>query len=386
MKPKIETISAHKKKVEFKNEPVALPIYQTSTFRFGSVEDLEKHLDGDETQYQYTRYENPTLRAVQEKIAELEKGDRCYVFSSGMAAITSSMMAFLNGGDELLASNSLYGRTQLFIENWLPRFGVKTRQIPVEEFPEVDRYFTPKTKILYIESPTNPTCRIIDIKGAAECAHRHNALLLIDNTFASPVNQNPIELGADVVLHSLTKYIGGHTDLIAGASIFADRHEKQMRETIRTFGGTLDPLAAFLIERGIKTLPIRVQRQNATTQWLAQRCSEHPKIKRVNYPGLANHPQHAIAAKQMRGFGGMFSFDLADYDQARRFISRMKLVQYAASLGGPETLATLPVLSSHYAQPEANLAAAGISRGTIRISVGLEDPGDIWQDFEQAMV
>jgi methionine-gamma-lyase len=385
MSRKIETISAHSKKVEFKNEPVALPIYQTSTFRYKSVEDLEKYLDGDETQYQYTRYENPTLRAVQEKIAELERGERCYVFSSGMAAITSSMLAFLKEGDELLASNSLYGRTQLFIQNWLPRFGVKTRQIPVDEFPKVDRYFTPKTRILYIESPTNPTLRIIDIKAAAECAHRHDALLLIDNTFASPVNQNPIELGADVVLHSLTKYIGGHTDLIAGASIFANRHEKPMRETIRTFGGTLDPLAAFLIERGIKTLPIRVQRQNATAQWLAQRCSEHPKIKRVHYPGLANHPQHAIAAKQMRGFGGMLSFDLADYEQARKFISRMKLVQYAASLGGPETLATLPVLSSHHGQPEENLAAAGITRGTIRISVGLEDQDDIWQDFEQAM-
>jgi cystathionine beta-lyase/cystathionine gamma-synthase len=285
----------------------------------------------------------------------------------------------------VIATNSLYGRTQLFMERWLPRFGIKTKMIPIEQFSDVDSYFSPQTKILYIESPTNPTLRIVDIKFAAEAAHRRGALLFIDNTFASPVNQNPIDLGADVVLHSMTKYIGGHSDVIAGASVFRNEHEPKVREAIRTFGGTLDPFAAFLIERGLKTLMVRVDHQNKTTSFLAKRCAEHPKIRKVNYPGLKTHPQHEIAARQMRGFGGMFSFDLADFEEVRRFVSRLKLMVHAASLGGPETLVTVPVLSSHYGQPPANWKAAGISEGTVRVSVGLENQDDLWADIEQAL-
>ena len=204
------------------------------------------------------------LRAVEQKIAELEFGDSCFVFSSGMAAITSSLMGFLKAGDEVLASNSLYGRTQFFMERWLPRFGVQTKLIPVKEFPNIDSYFSSKTKIVYIESPTNPTLQIIDIKATAHVAHKHGALLFIDNTFASPVNQNPIQLGADVVLHSLTKYIGGHSDVIAGAAIFGKSQYEEIKESIRTFGGILDPLAAYLVERGLKTMFVRVERQNQT--------------------------------------------------------------------------------------------------------------------------
>jgi cystathionine beta-lyase/cystathionine gamma-synthase len=385
MQKKLDTINAHAKSIVLGNEPVALPIYQTSTYRFESVDALERYLEGDESLYLYTRYENPTLRAVQEKIAEMEKGECCYVYSSGMAAITSSILNFLQAGDELLASDSLYGRAQYFIENWLPRLGIKSRLIPLNEFPDIDRYFTPQTKVLYIETPTNPTLRVIDVAAAAQAAHRHGAQLLIDNTFASPFNQNPIELGADVVLHSLTKYMGGHSDVIAGAAVFRKEHQKGMKETIRTFGGTLDPLAAFLLERGMKTLSLRVHRQNTSAQLLAERCAAHPKVKRVNYPGLASHPQHAVAAKQMRGFGGMFSFDLAGYDEARAFVSRLKLALHAASLGGVETLVSLPILTSHRGQPQKNLDAAGISPGTVRISVGIEDPDDIWSDFANAL-
>lgn len=385
MKKKIDTISAHSKDIVMKNQPMALPIYQTSTFRFDTVEGFEDYLEGDDSRYLYTRYENPTLRAVQEKIAELEEGECCYVYSSGMAAITSSLLSFLKAGDEVLASNSLYGRAQLFIETWLPKMGVKSRMIPVAEFPNIDSYFTPQTRLVYIETPTNPTLRVIDIQATADAVHRHDALLLIDNTFATPVNQIPIALGADVVLHSLTKYIGGHSDIIAGASIFSKKHLKEMKETMRTFGGTMDPLAAFLLERGMKTLPLRVHRQNETALLLASRCEEHPRIKRVNYPGLKSHPQHAVAAKQMRGFTGMFSFDLATREEALAFVSKLKLIAHAASLGGVETLATLPILTSHRGQPQKNLDAAGISAGTVRISVGLEDPEDLWMDLSQAL-
>jgi len=385
MATKPETITTHSRKIILANESVALPIYQTSNYRFESVQALEHYLEGDDSLYLYSRYENPTLRAVQEKIAELEKGDCCYVFSSGMAAITSSIFAFIKAGDEVLASDSLYGRTQLFIENWLPRLGIKTRFIPVKEFPDIDRYFTDQTRILYIESPTNPVLGIIDIEAAAAVAHKHGCVLLIDNTFASPINQNPITMGADVVLHSATKYMGGHSDIIAGASIFARENEKRMRDSIRTLGGTMDPLAAFLLERGLKTLAVRVERQNHTTSMLAQRLVEQGKVKKVNYPGLTTHPQHAVAAKQMRGFGGMFSFDLDSYEAASRFIDKLKIIVHAGSLGGVESLATLPVLTSHYGQPPKNLEAAGISPATVRMSIGLEDPEDLWSDIQQAL-
>jgi methionine-gamma-lyase len=380
-----DTLCVQAKKVIAGNDPVAMPIYQTSTFRFESVETLEGYLEGDQTQYLYTRYENPTLRALQEKLAEIEKGEHSYVFASGMAAITTSLLAVLKSGDELLAADSLYGRTQLFIENWLPKFGIKTRLIPVAEFPNIDRYFTPQTRIVYIESPTNPTLQIIDIRATTEAAHSHDALLYIDNTFATPINQNPIDLGADVVLHSATKYLAGHSDLIGGVSVFPATLATAMKEAIRTFGGTMDPFAAFLLERGLKTLPVRVRHQSQSAMYLATRCSEHPKVKRVNYPGLKSHPGHEAAQKQMRGFGAMFSFDLESYEAAKKFVNSLHLIHHAASLGGVETLVSLPVLTSHYAQPEKNLHAAGISRGTVRVSVGLEAAEDLWRDMERAL-
>jgi cystathionine beta-lyase/cystathionine gamma-synthase len=385
MPQKPDTRAVHIKPVNPDNDPLALPIYQTSTYSFKTPEDLEHYLEGDQGKYLYTRYENPTLRAVEQKLAELESGDSCFVFSSGMAAITSSLMAFLKSGDEVLAANTLYGRTQFFMERWLPRFGVQTKLIPVKEFPDIDSYFSSKTRILYIESPTNPTLQIIDIQAAAQAAHKHGAMLFIDNTFASPVNQNPIQLGADVVLHSLTKYIAGHSDVIAGASIFGKDHYEEMQESIRTFGGTLDPLAAYLVERGLKTIFVRVERQNQTALQLANHLSEHRLAKKVHYPGLRNHPGHDIAARQMRGFGGMLSFELETGDQARRFLSKLQIFHHGASLGGVESLICLPVLTSHYKQPPENLKSAGIGEGTVRVSVGIENPDDLWADIHQAL-
>ena len=385
MKINPDTATVHAKKVQMTNESVALPIYQTSTFAFKTVDALESYLDGDPTKFEYSRYENPTVRAVEEKIAELENGESCFVFSSGMAAITSTLLAFLKSGDEVIASDSLYGRTQIFMQRWLPRFGIKTRLIPLQEFPAIDGYFSENTKIVYIESPTNPTLRIIDVESTAAAAHRHGALLLIDSTFASPVNQNPISLGADVVLHSLTKYMAGHSDVIAGASIFKKEHHLAVREAVRTFGGTMDPLAAYLVERGLKTMFVRVERQNRTAEFLASNCARHPKIKKVNYPGLKDHPQHEIAARQMRGSGGMFSFDLENLEAVRKFVSRLRLIIHAASLGGVETLVSIPVLASHHGQPEENLKAAGITGGTVRVSVGLENRDDLWADLSQAL-
>jgi cystathionine beta-lyase/cystathionine gamma-synthase len=385
MSKKPETISAQTTRTPMANEPLALPIYQTSTFRFGSIEALESYLKGDERQFLYTRYENPTLRAVEEKIAQLEKGARCHVYSSGMAAITSSLLAVLQAGDEVVASDSLYGRTQFFLQLWLPRFGISSKLVPLVEFPDIDRYLSARTRIVYIESPTNPTLQVIDIRKTAETAHRHGALLFIDNTFATPVNQNPIDLGADVVLHSLTKYIAGHSDIVAGASVFPETHAIAMREAMRTFGGTMDPFAAYLLERGMKTLPLRVRQQNRTAAYLAEKLEGCPAVSRVNYPGLKSHPMHNVAASQMSGFGGMLSFDVSGIDAARRFVERVQIVNHAASLGGVESLVSLPILTSHYGQPVENLKAAGISEGTIRLSVGLESHEDLWDDIEQAL-
>ncbi len=385
MTRKQETLAVHTPRAVIQNQPVALPIYQTSTYQFDSISALERYLEGDTGQYLYTRYENPTLRAVEQKIAELEGGEKCFVFSSGMAAITSSLLAVLKSGDEVLASDALYGRTQFFVERWLPKFGVRTRLIPLREFPAIDSYFTPQTRLVYIESPTNPTLQIIDIRGTAETAHRHGALLFIDNTFGTPVNQRPLELGADFVLHSLTKYMAGHSDIIAGASIFASQHEKLVRESIRTFGGILDPMAAYLLDRGLKTLPLRVKRQNETAMFLAERIRKNPAVRKVNYPGLKDHPNHEVAVRQMSGFGGMFSFDLENYEAARRFVESLRVVLHAASLGGVETLVSLPVLTSHFGQPSENWKAAGITEGTVRISAGLEDPQELWDDLEQAL-
>jgi cystathionine beta-lyase/cystathionine gamma-synthase len=381
-----ETKSVKTKKVVPANPPLTLPIYQTSTYSFDSPEQLEHYLEDDESYYLYTRYENPTLRAVEQKIAELEKGDSCFVFSSGMAAITSSILAFAGAGDEIVASDSLYGRTQTFLEKWMPKLGAKVRFVPLSRFPDIQSYFSEATRIVYIETPTNPTLQVIDIAAAAEAAHRNGALLLIDSTFASPVNQNPLELGADIVLHSLTKYIAGHSDVIAGAAIFAEKHRVKLREALRTFGGTLDPLAAYLVERGIKTLYLRVEKQNRTAQILAERLADHSSVLKVNYPGLSSHVSHQVAARQMRGFGGMLSFDLANYHAARKFAGNLKIIHHAASLGGVESLVSLPILTSHHKQPKSNLDAAGISEGTVRLSVGIENQEDLWNDVIQALI
>lgn len=382
---KKETISAHARKPVMRNEPLALPIHQTSTYRFPSVAMLEEYLNGNQELYLYTRYENPTLRSLQEKIAELEGGESCFVFSSGMAAITSSILSVVSSGDEVLASDALYGRTLFFMERWLPRFGVRTRLIPHVEFPEIDSYFTPATKIVYVETPTNPTLRIINLSATAEKVHRKGALLFLDNTFATSMNQQPFDLGVDFVLHSLTKYMGGHSDVVGGAAIFPKKYEDKVKEALRTFGGIMDPFAAFLVDRGIRTMPLRVERQNKTALFLARKCEEHPQIVRVHYPGLGSHPQHDIASRQMSGFGGMFSFDLRSYEDARSFVDSLQTIAHAASLGGVETIISIPVLSSHYGQPDENLKAAGISRGTVRVSVGLEAPEDLWQDMEQSL-
>ena len=293
-----------------KNGPLATPIYQTSTFE---VTDNEQQVRATDTDMFYTRYGNPTHTVVESKIAKLEGADAALLFASGMGAITTSILALLKSGDHIVAQRDIYGGVSKFLTQWLPKLGIETTLVDTVEYEQHERAIRPNTKILYLESPTNPTLRIVDLQKTAALAKKHGLISMIDSTFATPINQRPVEFGIDLILHSGTKYFGGHSDLIAG--IVAGRKDliDRIRHTRTTLGGVMDPHAAWLLLRGIKTLAVRVQRQNESALRIAQFLAKHSKVRRVHYPFLEGHPQRAIAMEQMSGGGGMLSFEVEGY-------------------------------------------------------------------------
>jgi methionine-gamma-lyase len=366
--------------------PLATPIVQTSTFAFASADELRRYLGGDEELFLYTRYANPTVRDLEERLAALEQAEAALALASGMAAMTSAVLSLVQVGDEVLGSASLYGGTTRLLTDTLPRLGIGSRLVPLAELARIDRVASDRSRVLILESPTNPALEIVDLTLVAAAAHTRGLVVIVDNTFATPHLQRPLALGADLVMHSLTKSLAGHSDLIGGALAGSRERIAAARATMKVFGGCLDPHAAFLALRGLKTLHLRVERQCANALALARRLEGHPKVRRVLYPGLPSHPGHAIAARQMPAFGGIVTLVLAGgLAAAERFYDRLALVSRAASLGGVESLASLPLHTSHYGLPEEKLREAGIDPGMVRLSLGVEDAPDLIADVERAL-
>ncbi|HXM69098.1 MAG TPA: aminotransferase class I/II-fold pyridoxal phosphate-dependent enzyme [Candidatus Acidoferrum sp.] len=366
-----------------KNGPLATPIYQTSTFE---VTDNEEELRATHTDHFYTRYGNPTNTVAEQTVAALEGVDAALTFASGMGAITTTLMALLKSGDHIVAQRDIYGGVSKFLSQWLPKMGIETTFVDTTEYEQHERAIRPNTKLLYLESPTNPTLRVVDFKRAAAVAKRHNILSMIDSTFGTPVNQHPAEFGIDLVMHSGTKYLGGHTDLICG--VVAGRQElmKKIWETRTTLGNCMDPHASWMLVRGLKTLAVRVARQNENAQRVAEFLGKSAKVRKVHYPFLKSHPQHGLAREQMKGGGGMVSFEVEGTgDDARRVSEAMRLFTLAPSLGGVESLVSIPVLTSHAMVPAAERAKMGVTEQLIRLSVGIESAEDLIGDLERAL-
>jgi len=365
---------------------VGLAISRTSNFTFRNTEEMKLWAEGKSKAYIYTRYGNPTLAVVETKLAALEGGEAATVTASGMAAISSALLAHLSTGDEVIASTQLYGGTYRLMRDTLPRLGIRVRHMECD-LRGIERMVTPLTRVLYVESPTNPTLRLVNLEKAAGFARQHGLVSMMDNTFATPLLQNPLGLGFDLVLHSATKYLAGHSDVIAGAAVGSRERIKEVRQAVIYLGGSMDPEAAFLLDRGIKSLGVRMARHCENAMAVARFLEKHPKVARVHYPGLKSHPDHALARRQMRGFGGMMAFDLkGGLGAARRFCDRVRLFLLAASLGGVESLVILPAYTSHYNMSAAELKGAGVTPGTVRVSVGLEDADDLIADLRQALV
>jgi cystathionine beta-lyase/cystathionine gamma-synthase len=366
-----------------KNGPLAAPIYQTATFE---VTDNEQQLRATPTDMFYTRYGNPTHTVVERAVAELEGTDRALLFASGMAAITTSIMALLKSGDHIVAQRDIYGGAAKFLGQWLPKLGIETTFVDTTDYEQHERAIRPATKLLYVESPTNPILRVVDLRRVVAIAKKHHLLTMIDSTFATPINSKPAEFGVDLVMHSATKYLGGHSDLIAG--VVAGRSEllEPIHATRTTLGGTMDPHAAWLLLRGMKTLAVRVQRQNESALRIAQFLAQHPNVRRVHYPFLEGHPQQSVAIEQMRGGGGMVSFEVEGTGQdARQLSEALHLFTLAPSLGGVDSLVCIPVLTSHAMVPAEHRAKMGVTEQMIRLSVGIEHAEDLIADLEQAL-
>jgi cystathionine beta-lyase/cystathionine gamma-synthase len=365
-----------------KNGPLATPIYQTSTFE---VSDSEQQVRATHTDMFYTRYGNPTHTVVENAIARLEGADAALLFASGMTAITTSILSLVKAGDHIVSQRDIYGGVTKFFTQWLPKLGIETTLVDSTDYAQHERAIRPNTKILYLESPTNPTLRVIDLKRVSAIAKQHNLVSMIDSTFATPINQRPTEFGLDLVLHSGTKYFGGHSDLICGIAIGRQDLIDKIHETRTTLGGNMDPHAAWLLLRGIKTLAVRVQRQNDSALRIAQFLAKHPQVRRVNYPFLESSPSYGLATQQMSGGGGVLSFELeGTAEETRRFAEALSLFTLAPSLGGVDSLVTVPVLTSHAMISAEERKKMGVTEQLVRLSVGIESTEDLIADLEQA--
>ena len=365
--------------------PVAPEIVRSSTFTFSSTAEMKRWAEGKSSAYIYTRYGNPTLAIAEQKIAALEGAEAAVVAASGMAAISCALLATLNAGDEVISTAQLYGGTYRLMRDIFPRFGIRVRHVG-PDLAGVEEMVTPQTRVLYVETPTNPALRLVDLRRAVELAREFKLVSIMDNTFASPLLQKPLELGFDIVVHSATKYLAGHSDLIGGAAAGSREWIKRVHEYVIYLGGCMDPEGAYLLIRGMKTLGLRMARQCENAMAIARFLERHRKVARVNYPGLASHPDHRLARRQMSGFGGMLSFDMkGGIAAARRFSDRVRLFSLAASLGGVESLVILPMYTSHYKMSSAELEQAGVTPGTVRVSVGIEDAKDLIEDLAQAL-
>jgi methionine-gamma-lyase len=369
------------------SRPIAVPIYQTSGFVFDDPEVMADAMGRPDGPYVYGRYTNPTVRSLEQAISGLEGGSGAIATGSGMGAVNIVLLGLLKPGDHFIAQQALYGGTAAMINELAGRFGITVSYVPEDDPAALRAAVRPETRLVYLETIANPMCRVADLPGMFAVARELGLVSVVDNTFATPMLCRPIEHGADIVLHSTTKYLSGHTDVVGGMAVFADDalYQKVWHFAIE-LGASADPFAAWLTLRGLQTLPLRMERHCANARLLATRLAGHPAVAAVHWPGLPSHPSYELAGKLLPDFGGVFAFDLAGGRAAgEKFMSSVRLALLAPSLGGVETLILHPATTSHRALSAAELARHGIGEGTVRVAVGIEHAEDLWADFEQAL-
>ena len=366
--------------------PTQVPIVQSVSFGYDDMDHWLQVGKGLEKGHIYSRNTNPTLESFEEKVRLLEGAGAATSFSSGMAAISNTLFTLLSPGDRVVSIKDSYGGTSKLFLEFLPRFNIEAKLCETTDHEQIEAEVMKGCKVLYLETPTNPTLKVIDIARLAKAAHDAGAIVIMDNTFATPINQQPLALGADLVIHSATKFLGGHADALGGAVCGPEELIKKIYHFREINGAALDPMAAYLLLRGMKTLHLRVGRQNESALAIARHLEKHPAVSRVFYPGLISHPQHAIAKKQMSGFGGVLSFILkGDFAALKVFLPRLQLAHRAANLGAVETIAGPPALTSHVECTPQERSAMGIPEGLIRYSIGIEDAGDLITDLNNAL-
>lgn len=383
-----DTLSIHAAEQEDQNQSLNPPIYMTSTFTFTDLQQAEDTFSFKRRAYVYTRGGNPTINLFEQRLATLENGVDGVAFSSGMAAISSVVMSFAAAGDSLVAHRNLYGSTFGFLNHLITNYGVKTKFINMTDLNAVEKAITSETKLIYLETPTNPALEIIDIEALAKIAHSNGVKVVVDNTFATPVFQRPLDFGADVVLHSATKYISGHGDVIGGFATSKDFDYVQKLKFgyMCELGGVMSPFNAWLLLRGMKTLGLRMERHERNAREIANFLRNRPEVVKVSYPGFEDHPGHDIASRQMEGFGGIISFELkGPRENAESFVRNLNLIKLAVSLGDAETLVEVPAMMTHRDYPEEELHEFGFSNKTVRISAGLEHYSDLLNDIENSL-
>lgn len=366
--------------------PLTTPIYETTTFIFENAQELVAYNEGRSNKYLYSRYSNPTVVSVEQKLATIDRAEAALTFSSGMGATATILMAHVKAGDEVVCGAAIYGGTLHLLHDLLANFGVAPRFVSLDDLAHLERVFTDRTRLVWFESPINPTLRCVDIRGVAAACRARGVISVVDNTFASPINQQPLALGIDLAMQSATKYLNGHSDVTGGVVTGSKALVDPVEKTRRLLGTVMDPHPAYALGRGLKTLPLRVARHNSNAAAVAAFLANDRRVSQVYYPGLPSHPDHEIARRQMTGFGGMVCFDLdGRYDRAERLYDRLTIIRRAASLGGVESLISMPVLTSQWGHSEQQLRDAGVTKGMLRLSVGLEDAADLIADLDQAL-
>ena len=366
--------------------PLTTPIYETTTFVFDNAQEVVAYNEGRSPKHLYSRYTNPTVISAEAKLAALDRAEAALLFSSGQGATTTILMAHAQAGDEIVCSAAIYGGTLHLLQDVLARFGVTPRFVSLEQLAAPARVLSDKTRMVWFESPINPTLRCVDVKAIADACRARGVLSVIDNTFASPINQQPLSLGVDLAMQSATKYLNGHSDVTGGVVTGPARLVQPIEKARRMVGTVMDPHPAYALARGLKTLPLRIARHNASALAVAEFLAQDRRVSQVYYPGLPSHPDHGIAKRQMLGFGGMVCFDLEGrFDLAERCYDRLRVIKRAASLGGVESLVSMPVLTSQWGHTDDQLRQAGVTRGMLRLSVGLEDTEDLIADLDQAL-
>jgi len=382
-----DSILVHGAEIEENFGAAVTPIYQTSTFKFKNADHGAACFAGEDDGYIYTRIGNPTISALEKTLAELEHGYRCVVVSSGMAAVNTVYAALLKSGDHMVSTDAVYGPSRVVMEKYWSQYGVESTFIDTTSIDNIKKAIKHNTKVLYIETPTNPTIAITDLKACCELAHQHGIIVVVDNTFCSPILQRPLDFGADIVLHSMTKFINGHADIVAGCVISKTPElDAKVRGVMINFGYNMDPTQAYMVIRGLKTLSIRVIKQQENAQILAEWLEKHPKVEWVRYPGLPSHPNYEIAKKQMDGPGSLISFGLkGGISAGKTLMNNIQMILLAVSLGGVESLMSHPASMTHSKMSKSARESAGISDGLVRFAVGIEDVNDLLADLTQAL-